>query len=227
MILIIFDIDGTLVHSNKIDSQCFAQSYEQVFGQSFPSIDWRDYPHVTDDTIFDTVFQAHFKRSPTLVEQENFKDHFVNNIIAERKRQPEAFHEVPGARDMMLHLLNDPQYIVGIGTGGWHRPAMVKLGFVNIPTDDLFISAADECPTRVHIVDRAIRMAKTAHPDIEKIVYVGDASWDVTTCREMNIPLIGIRVRGDVEVLKEMGITHVYSNFRDQQVFLNAVADHT
>ena len=223
MILIIFDIDGTLVHSNKIDSQCFAETYEQVFDKTFPSIDWRDYPHVTDDTIFATVFEKHFNRTATPTERDHFKTQFVKRIIAERKKQPAAFHEVPGAKAIIHRLLEDPYYIVGIGTGGWHSPAMTKLDFVNIPTDDLYISAADDCPTRVHIVNRAIRLAKAAHPTIEKIIYVGDASWDVTTCNDMNIPLIGIRVRGDVEVLKAMGVTDVFKNFLDPEAFLTAV----
>ena len=50
--LIIFDIDGTLVYSNKVDSKCFSETYQQIYGEPFPSIDWRVYPHVTDHTIF-------------------------------------------------------------------------------------------------------------------------------------------------------------------------------
>jgi len=223
VILIIFDIDGTLVHSNKIDSQCFADTYEEVFQNPFPSINWNDYPHVTDDTIFGTVFEKQFGRSATASEQAHFKKQFVQRIISERERQPEAFHEVPGAKAIVDFLLDHPDYVVGIGTGGWHDPALVKLGFVDIPTEAIFISAADGCPTRVHIVERAIRLARAAHRSIEKIVYVGDAAWDVRTCREMEIPLIGIRVRGDVAVLEGMGVEHVFDGFLDQEGFLGAV----
>ena len=28
---VIFDIDGTLLYSNKIDSQCFADTYQEIY----------------------------------------------------------------------------------------------------------------------------------------------------------------------------------------------------
>jgi len=49
--LVIFDIDGTLLYSNKVDSQCFADTYEELYSEPFPTIDWTKFPHVTDDTI--------------------------------------------------------------------------------------------------------------------------------------------------------------------------------
>jgi len=51
MILIIFDVDGTLVFSEKLDSRCFAATYQEVYRIPFPTIDWRKYPHVSDTTI--------------------------------------------------------------------------------------------------------------------------------------------------------------------------------
>ena len=31
--LLIFDVDGTLVYSNRIDSQCFAATYEALYNK--------------------------------------------------------------------------------------------------------------------------------------------------------------------------------------------------
>ncbi len=223
MIFVIFDIDGTLVHSNKIDSQCFADSYTTVFERPFPSIDWRDYPHVTDDTIFGTVFKNQFSRSPLDSEKQAFKDHFVANILTARQRDPSAFNEVPGARPMMEALSKDDRYRVGIATGGWQAPAQVKLNFVGIDFAEIPAGYADGNPTRPDIINTAINQGKALYGEPTKIVYVGDAIWDLTTCREMKIPLIGIRVRGDLDFFKEKGLEYVFTGYEDLSAFQRAV----
>ncbi len=223
MIFVIFDIDGTLVHSNKVDSQCFADSYETIFGQSLPSIDWRDYPHVTDDTIFGTVFKNQFSRLATESEKRTFQEHFVANILAERERQPEAFYEVPGARAMVNALAEDDRYRVGIATGGWQAPAQVKLDFVGINFAEMPAGYADGHPTRPDIIRTAVKQAKAKYGEPAKIVYVGDAIWDLTTCREMELPLIGIRVNGDLDFFTERGVEYVFSGYQDMAAFQQAI----
>ena len=223
MIFVIFDIDGTLVHSNKIDSQCFADTYQTVFGRAFPSINWLDYPHVTDDTIFGTVFKKHFSRLATDAEKQNFQENFVANILAERDRRPEAFHEVPGARAMIASLSQDQRYRVGIATGGWQAPARVKLDFVGINFAEMPAGYADGNPTRPDIIRMAINQAKAKYGEPEKIVYVGDAIWDLTTCREMQLPLIGIRVKGDLDFFTERGVKFVFSGYQNLTAFKEAI----
>jgi len=201
--LIIFDIDGTLVHSNKVDSNCFSQAYQEVYGEPFPSIDWRVYPHVTDHTIFGTVIKERFDRQVDQAEIATFQNRFVQLIQEKRKIAPEEFHEVPGAKKMIDRLIVDDRFEIGVATGGWEQPARIKLKFVNIDTSTMYMGFADNNQTRRDIVNDAIRLAKKAKVNYERIVYVGDAIWDVRTTREMKMPLIGMRVRGDHEVLKK------------------------
>jgi len=223
MIFVIFDIDGTLVHSNKVDSRCFADSYQKVFKKPFPSIDWIDYPHVTDDTIFETVFKKQFSRTYTSLEKQTFQDHFVENIKTERVRKPEAFNEVPGARSMIKALRKDERFRVGIATGGWEAPAKIKLDFVGIDYREIPAGFADGNPTRPDIIQTAVRQAEAKYGMPSKIVYVGDAIWDLTTCQEMNIPLIGIRVNGDLSFFYDRGVEYVFSDYKNLLGFSQAI----
>ncbi len=225
--LIIFDVDGTLVFSNKIDSQCFAETYETIYRKKFPSIDWRRYPHVTDHTIFNAVIQEHFNRKPDQEEIDYFQDHFVGLLEQDRKKRPEEFLPVPRARETVLHLLAEEEYAVGIGTGGWRRPACLKLQHVGIPVEPLFLSAADGKETREDITQDAIRQAEAVHQSFDRIVYVGDAVWDVKTTRNLSLNFIGIRREGDLEVLQQAGATTVLQDFSDQDQFLEAVHSAT
>lgn len=221
MILVIFDVDGTLVYSEKKDSQCFADTYQTVYKKPFPTIDWKKYPHVSDTTIFKTVIQEHFDRIPDEAEEENFRQQFVANIIENRKKTPTDFKEVPYAKQTVHKLLADDRFVIGVATGGWKTPAIVKLNFVNIPTDPLIITGADGKVTREDITNETIDKAKAQHGEFNRIVYVGDAIWDLTTTRNMGLPLIGIRRRGDVDFFHQHGLEEVLQDYRDYSKFLD------
>lgn len=225
MILVIFDVDGTLVYSKKKDSQCFADTYQAVYKRRFPTIDWKKYPHVSDTTIFKTVIQEHFNRIPDEVEEENFRQQFVANIIENRKQTPAEFKAVPYAKQTIENLLADDRFIIGVATGGWKAPAIVKLNFVNIPTEPLIITGADGKITREDITNETINKALQIHGKFDRIVYVGDAIWDVATTRNMGLPLIGIRRKGDLDFLSTKGVGLVLKDFEDYSTFLTGVLE--
>jgi len=221
--LIIFDIDGTLLYSNKIDSQCFADTYEKVYQCPFPTIDWSKYPHVTDDTIFKTVIQEHFDRTATFEEMDAFRNEFVALIQKKRVETPEEFKEVKNSRKTIELLLDDDCYEVGIATGGWRKPAMVKLKHIGIPTENLHMSFADGNPTREDIIKGVFSQTNKLNIEFEKVVYVGDAAWDVRTTRNMNIPFIGVRREGDFDVLKKLGAETIIPNYSNFDEFIAAI----
>ena len=221
--LIIFDIDGTLLHSNRVDSLCFAEAYLQVFGKEFPTIDWTYFPHVTDTSIFDTAIKQQFGRPATREDVQNQQDRFVQLLLEKRVEDPSQFYEIPFARQTVEQLLDEGQFVLGIATGGWSCAAMIKLKHIGIPTEELHMSFADDKWTREEIIEASISSAQKKHEHIDRIVYVGDAIWDVQTTRRMNIPLIGVRRNGDLQVLKTAGASHVIPDYRDYQGFLDLI----
>jgi len=78
-------------------------------------------------------------------------------------------------------------------------------------------------PTRPDIIRTAVNQAKTKYGEPTKIVYVGDAIWDLTTCQEMELPLIGIRVKGDLSFFTERGVEFVFSGYQDLAAFQQAI----
>jgi phosphoglycolate phosphatase-like HAD superfamily hydrolase len=221
--LIIFDIDGTLLHSNRVDSQCFAQAFESVFKKPFPTIDWRKYPHVTDTTIFNTVIQQHFGRPATEEDIHNQQDCFVELLSENRRVDPVRFAEVPNAKNTIEKLIGDERFVVGIATGGWQRPATLKLKHIDIPIRALQLSFADGKATREEIINESIEKASYIYPKINRIVYIGDAVWDVKATRNMQLNFLGIRINGDHEVLIREGASHVIENYKDYEHFLHLV----
>jgi phosphoglycolate phosphatase-like HAD superfamily hydrolase len=218
--LVLFDIDGTLLYSNGKDSSSFTQSYEDCYNVHFPEIDFSNYPHVSDHTIFRTIIQQDFGRVPTQEEIDAFQDHYVNMIIEKRKIAPHHYMEVPGAKKAMDDLLEDPNYVVGIATGGWRRPATIKLAHLGFDTTSLFDSYADNRETREEILQDAINQATAVHGEqIQRMVYIGDAHWDVRTTKNMGLNFIGIRLKGDLGTLTKLGADYVLHNFSNQSDF--------
>jgi phosphoglycolate phosphatase-like HAD superfamily hydrolase len=186
MKLILFDVDGTLVHSDKKDSYSFADTYEELYGRPFPTVDWRKYPHVTDTTIMNTVIQDHFKRPFSRQEWDAFQQRYINKLQQNRRRSPADFKSVNGAAPLVNELLARPDCRVGVGTGGWKAPAMVKLKHVGINIAEQVVVGADGKSRREAILEEAItRAQETSSRPFEKIVYIGDAEWDVRTTRNI------------------------------------------
>lgn len=223
--LIIFDVDGTLVRSNRVDSRCFAETYEAIYRRPFPTIDWSHYPHVTDTTIFDAVLRQHFQRVAADDEVHSFQEAFVQTIAARRQSHPHEFEQVEGAREIMEYLIGHKNYTIGVATGGWERPARLKLSHFGMPAADIPFSGADGKWTREDIIHEALAQARQRHGTFRKIVYIGDAIWDVTTTRGLGMDFVGVRWNNDREVLTHAGARHVVQNYLDRAAFLQAVEE--
>lgn len=223
MILVIFDVDGTLVHSNRRDSTLFGRTYEEIYGRSFPSLDWSHFPHVTDDTIFKTAIRQHFNREVSPTELTAFQERYIDYLLEFRQKRPEQFMQVPGASKLLHSLMEDERFEVGIATGGWKAPAQVKLEHVKIPHQRMVLTGADGKLTREEILEESRMLSCDKGRSFEKVVYIGDAPWDVQTTRNLSWPFVGIRHRKDEEVLLSIGANQVLSDFNSYETFVAAV----
>lgn len=225
MILVIFDVDGTLVHSERRDSAMFGRTYEEIYGKPFPSLDWSHFPHVTDDTIFQTAIRQHFQRAVVPEEIPVFQERYMNYLRASRRERPEQFMQIPGASTLVQRLLEDQRFELGIATGGWKAPAQIKLSHVSVPHQHMVLTGADGKTTREEILEETRELSTAAGRSFDKIVYVGDATWDVRTTRNLDWSFVGIRHRGDAAVLKKAGADIVLRDYEHYDTFVKAVAE--
>jgi phosphoglycolate phosphatase-like HAD superfamily hydrolase len=223
--LLLFDVDGTLVYSSRNDSLSFAETYEELYQRPFPTIDWHTYPHVTDTTILESVLMEHFGRACAWEEIELFQDRYIARMEAKRRVDDTPYREVPFARQTLGRLLSDERFAVGIATGGWKRPATYKLNYLGFPVAAIPLTGADHKRTREDILEEAIGEIRSRHSETLRVVYIGDALWDVRTTARMQLDFVGIRVKGDVELLRREGVGHVFSSFEDYEGFVEAVME--
>ena len=221
--LILFDVDGTLIYSERRDSRCFAQTYTDLYHRPFPTIDWSKYPHVSDTTIFAHLIQQHFQRPVTSTEVAHFKRIYGERLRQQRLENPHHFYEVPGAARAVAQLLEHPAYLVAVATGGWKESAEIKMQHVGIPSERFWVSGADDKYTREEILQEAVQTVKNSHSTLKRIVYVGDAAWDVHTTRNLAMDFVGIRHGQDHDFLLHLGATQVLSDFLNFDLFIKAI----
>jgi beta-phosphoglucomutase-like phosphatase (HAD superfamily) len=125
MHLVMFDIDGTLTETMKVDEECFISSFKDVFGFVDLDTDWSHYQCTTDSGIFHDVFTSRIGRSPMAQEVAGFRQHFIQLLAAASSQSP--FAPVAGADRLLSRLAQGGSHRVSVATGGWRDSARLKM----------------------------------------------------------------------------------------------------
>jgi phosphoglycolate phosphatase-like HAD superfamily hydrolase len=192
--LVIFDVDGTLVKSLKVDTLCFVRSIEDLFGIKDIDTQWHLYKHATDSGIFQEIFERAFSKQPTPSDIHQHTERFTMLLKEQFHQDGNLFKEVPGAQRILAKLKVHPTWKVAIATGGWRESTALKLTYANIDFEDIPLATASDGKTREDIVRKCINNSKKhyALDYFDKIVLVGDTMWDVRTAHHLKIGFVGL-----------------------------------
>jgi phosphoglycolate phosphatase-like HAD superfamily hydrolase len=219
MKLAIFDIDGTLIDTNKVDGDCFAQALLIEFGIANINMNWTEYLHATDSSITQEIFQQAFVRNPKPEEIQRFVKRFVSLLKESYLSNPECFREILGSRLLLQRLSNNSDWKIGMATGGWFASSVYKLNCAGIHFEGIPFTAADDAISREDVVLKCITKAQVHYgiDKFSKIVSIGDAVWDIQTAKSLKLPFIGV---GDKDHLTRLGVTHIIQNYSDLSHFI-------
>ncbi len=217
MYLVIFDIDGTLTNTYKIDENCFVRALALEFAIFGINTNWAGYKHTTDSGITQQIFIEKLGRVPSDEELVRFKRCFVSLLQEAFIDNQNLFSEIPGSGNLLSELQLDPDWCVAIATGGWSESAKVKLQKANLQIAEIPFASADDAISREDIVNTAILKAKNVYQveTFDRVVFVGDGIWDVKTSANLNIAFIGI---GNLELIN-VGATQIIKDFTNLEVF--------
>jgi len=226
MHLIMFDIDGTLTETMKIDEECVVRSFEDVFGFVSIDTDWSYYPHTTDPGIFNDLFTSRTGRRPTAQDVSQFRQHFIQLLAAASSQSP--FAQVAGADTLLSRLAQDGSHRVSLATGGWRDSARLKMASAGMCFDDHPAASADDALDRESIMRLSMQRAAERYGEsFVCTVYVGDGVWDARACRSVGIPFIGIGTGSRATRLSAEGAVCVFPDFSDADRFLRSVYEIT
>ena len=215
---VIFDIDGTLTETNEVDTTCYLRATRNLLEQNGIDHNWNNYPHATDPGVLEELYRRHRGSPPTDREQATFEEHFLALLAA----QPdEAYRAVPGAGDFLRHM-RDTGHAVGIATGCWQSSARLKLQRAGIPFEGLPLASASEAVSRSEImcIAHSHLLEKFAQTSFERVLYFGDAPWDVRATSQLGWELVGIG--SNIRALQELKVAHTFADYLDGDAILNA-----
>src|SRR5216110_2188672 len=226
MHLVMFNIDGTLTETVKVDEECFVRSFEDVFGFTDVDTDWSHYPHTTDSGIFHDIFTSRIGRSPTVQEVSRFRQHFIQSLAAASSQSP--FAPVAGADRLLSRLAQGGLHRVSLATGGWRDSARLKMASAGMCFDDHPAASADDALDRESIMRLSRQRAAERYGEsFACTVYVGDEVWDARACRALGIPFIGIGTGVRAARLASEGALRVFQDYSDADLFLESLDEIT
>jgi phosphoglycolate phosphatase-like HAD superfamily hydrolase len=224
--LVIFDVDGTLVKSVKVDTLCFVQSIEDLFGIKNIDTRWHRYKTATDSGIFEDIFEKAFSRKPTSYEIHRHIERFTKLLKEQFQEDKNLFKEVPGSQRILAKLKVHPTWKAAIATGGWRKSTVLKLSFANIDFKELpFVTASDE-KIREDIVRKCINNSKKHYAlnHFDKIVSVGDTTWDIRTAYNLKIGFVGLN---EPSVFSGVNGCLSTKNYNEYEVFMTLLENAT
>ncbi|MBN3876329.1 MAG: DUF952 domain-containing protein [Nostoc sp. JL23] len=218
MQLVVFDIDGTLTNTNKIDENCFVRAFELEFGIFGINTNWTEYTYTTDSGITQQIFQEKLERLPSDEELIRIKARFVSLLQKAFINNQDLFSEIPGSANILAKLQLDSDWCVAIATGGWRESAKLKLQKVNIEIEGIPLASANDALSRKEIIKTAIIKAENIYQveKFQKVVFVGDGAWDVKAAYKLNIAFIRI---GNNKLIN-IGATKVIQDFTNLDEFM-------
>ncbi len=178
---LIFDIDGTLIDSFKAAGDTYRNAILSVLPEAQIKPHWADYQHVTDTGIFKEVVADLGLPNGELVDR--MKREFMERLQASVETNP--YHEIAGGKAFLKTC--QARGLVGIATGCWREAGEVKLSSAGYDLTDLYLSSANEFDSRDEILENC-----RLHLQADKVIYFGDALWDLQTTNKLGWDLIGI-----------------------------------
>jgi phosphoglycolate phosphatase-like HAD superfamily hydrolase len=221
MKLVVFDLDGTLIDINPVDDELFVVAFRDELGIDCTMTDWSQFEHVTNAGI-----SAQLLMSVDTQSRENalsrVRRRFIDLLERALEEPSGAFQPTRGAAAFMNHLQQTDWRAV-IATGCWRPSADLKLrssGLAGL----LPLVCSDDEQSREGIVRLAIALASEHYScEFERVVLVGDASWDIRTAAKLDLPFVGVRKLGDADALFALGATHVVHDFANPEAVLDAL----
>lgn len=178
--MLLFDIDGTLIHSGGAGKRAMERSFEKVYGFQNGLRDIHLMGR-TDPSILKQALDGH-GLAWQAGDVQRFQEHYFVFLDEELAFPNPNKRLCPGIQSLLSVLHEKPDFTLGLLTGNWRHGAILKLRSFGVDGYFPFGAFADDSADRNKLVPFALDRFKKRHgTDISnKDVYViGDTPMDI------------------------------------------------
>jgi len=201
--LVVFDVDGTLIGGEAADWLAFGTAIESVLQFAADETFFAGLPEVTAQSIAEAAIRASGAALGAGLER-RIHDEYFRGLRLAHNSNPLTFQPRRGVLELLQRLTSMPGVKVALATGDWQATIAFKLAAAGIDFSTFPIATSSDTPRRADIIRLA---AERAGLPLSQTVYVGDGVWDMRACRELEIPFIG--TGGRTHRLSESGVEHL------------------
>ncbi|MGH7494078.1 MAG: HAD family hydrolase [bacterium] len=184
MKILLFDIDGTLIHSGGSGLHGMNLAFADTWGIA-NALQGLQLSGRTDSLILQDALDRHqLTGNAELVE--HFKSRYFVHLAADMKHPRPARRLMPGFPEVLEHLQRKDGIHIGLLTGNWIKSAEIKLAYFDLWKYFEFGAFADDESDRNQLVPHAIRRAQEKF-DItvarDRVYVIGDTPRDIECAR--------------------------------------------
>lgn len=213
--MVLFDIDKTLIHRSEVHEEAFSYAFREVYGVD-ATVDLIDYHGKTDPAIAREVLSLLGLES---VDIEEGMDDFLHELVAYvgENIQYDDIRLIDGVMGF-LEALRSINVCMGIVTGNLEDIAFMKLESAGIAGYFSFGGFGSDSPIREELTEIAVKRGlEVGAPG--RIVLFGDTPHDMMAGAHVGALKIGIAAGryGEAE-LRRAGADYVFRDYRSPEI---------
>jgi phosphoglycolate phosphatase-like HAD superfamily hydrolase len=214
-VVVLFDVDETLVHTGGSGGRSWKAAFEKLYG--IPAdIGEHTSAGETDPEVARETFQAVIGRHPSDDELDQVYVQYLLNL-ADDILVSEQYRMLPGA-DQCLAALGAAGVLLGLVSGAMEGAARTKLIPANLNRFFLFGAYGSDSPDRAELTGIAIEKASRLHAGLKptQVMVVGDTPRDIEAAQKAGAVSVGVATgKYSVSELTEAGADHALGSLAE------------
>lgn len=192
--LVLFDIDGTLVHGGRLWAECFYAS----IAKHFPSMQLykTSFGGKTDRQIYrELLVMGGLDESEADIHIDALKATYLELASREVQKRGHEVKVLPGVRRLLERLKGHGDVVLALLTGNLEAGARAKLGAVGLWESFRFGAFADDHWDRYQLPAVAVSRARKLEGEefrSKQIVIIGDTVHDVKCGERLGVRTIAV-----------------------------------
>lgn len=226
MTLLLFDIDGTLITTGGAGYRTLRRAVERVL-EVDEALVGIPVAGRTDSIILRDGLAA-LGRTLDTPTRDRIRDAYCGLLQAELEATGGGPGVLPGVRELLTRLTDDPAFHIALLTGNFSQSAQVKLGFFDLWHHFAWGAYGEDAVDRNDLLPVALARytARTGLPiDPADVVIIGDTPNDVEVARVGGTRAVCVATgQYDREALLEAGADIVFHDLGDVDEVLRVLA---